>query len=94
MTIYSTFRKEEKLCLCVCFILIGSEVSGGGGSGGSMASSGHANTLASFPGGSPAVVGAPAGSPSLSTGHLMTHQTIQVRENNQSKCGSIKGNKG
>ncbi|XP_050719963.1 mucin-5AC-like isoform X2 [Eriocheir sinensis] len=57
----------------------GGEASGAGGGGGCMASSGHVNTLPSYPGGSPAVVGTPAGSPSLSAGHLMTHQTIQVR---------------
>lgn len=61
-------------------MLIGSEASGGSASGGGMASSGHAGTMPSFPGGLPAVVGAAAGSPSLSAGHLMTHQTIQVSE--------------
>ncbi|XP_063870292.1 BRCA2-interacting transcriptional repressor EMSY-like isoform X4 [Scylla paramamosain] len=53
---------------------------GSGSSSCSNVSSGsHVSPMPSFPGGSSAVVGAASGSPSLSSGHLMTHQTIQVR---------------
>lgn len=59
----------------------GAEASGGS-SGSNVSSGSHTSSLPSFPGGSPAVVGAASGSPSLSAGHLMTHQTIQVWCNN------------
>ncbi|MPC22840.1 hypothetical protein E2C01_015867 [Portunus trituberculatus] len=56
----------------------GAEASGGS-SCSSVSSGSHASPMSSFPGGPSAVVGAASGSPSMSSGHLMTHQTIQVR---------------